>query len=175
MSNNKNKYNIKGEIFMATYTYKKCPHCGKTYDSYSSFNTSFHSFSGSPFLKCNYCGNTFVDTEIKEPALKPYKKSRHSILNCLLATYFPYGLMGTFMTFIGFQYFPPFNFMLGIAIILDIVYFVLTIIVLANRKSMQEEWKIKYEESVRRLSNPAYAKALEEAGFDVPEKYLQIK
>ena len=67
-----------------TYTNKRCPHCRKTYESYTNHTKRLSNHSGSPFLTCKFCGKTFVDTDIKEPALKPYSDRGYSILNCFL-------------------------------------------------------------------------------------------
>lgn len=158
---------------MSTHTFKKCPHCGKTYETYSIYTKNYHKHSGSPFVKCRFCGNTFVDKDIKEPALKPYSSRGFSWFNCIFAFFIPFGALGILLTCAAFGVEDTSIVLFIVAFAVDLLYLSLTIYSFVNRKKLIEEDKKEYEESERRLSDPIYAHALKEAGFKVPEKYLK--
>ena len=158
---------------MATYTYKKCPHCGKTYESYSIYTKSYQSHQGSPFITCKFCGETFVDKEIKEPALEPYSEKGFELWRCFFAFLMPFGLGGILAIICALN---SEEYAIGagvVAFILLGIYMALTIYTIVNRAKLQEDDKKEYKESERRLQNPEYAKALRDAGFNVPSKYLK--
>ena len=158
---------------MATHTYKKCPHCGKTYEHYTTYSKNRQDHSGSPFIKCRFCGGIIVDKDIKEPALKPYEKSEVTVVNCIFAMFYPWGLMGIGLT-IGILASNSSSIALWIiAAILDIIYFSSVIFFLINRARINKSVEKEYEESYKRLQNPEYAKALKDAGFDVPSWFLK--
>lgn len=158
---------------MATYTYKKCPHCGKTYESYSTYTKDFNNHQGSPFVRCRFCGNIFVDKEIKEPALEPYTGKGFELWRCYFTFLMPFGLGGVAALLCAFnaeKYGP----LLGlVGLILLALYAFLTFSTVVDREKLKEDDRKQYEESERRLMNPEYAKALKEAGFNVPSKYLK--
>lgn len=158
---------------MATYTFKKCPHCGKTYETYSTCTKKYTKHSGSPFITCQHCGNVFVDKDIKEPALQPYNTRGFSWFNCILAFFMPFGAFGILLTCCAFGIKEPSIVVFIIAFAVDAIYLGLTVYSFINRQKFIEEDKKEYEESEKRLSNPEYAQALKNAGFDVPKKYLK--
>ena len=156
---------------MATYTYKRCPHCKKTYETYSTHTKHFSNHSGSPFLTCKHCGKTFVDKDIKEPALEPYSDSGYSLLNCVFAGFWPFGLTGIILTGYAIKYHS-----IGVAIaalIVGGVYFAIMGTAIKNRKKFKIEDKLEYERSYERLKDINYAVALKNAGFDVPSHFLE--
>ena len=158
---------------MAIHTFKRCPHCGKTYETYSTYTKQYTKHSGSPFITCQHCGNKFVDKEIKEPALKPYSTKGLSWFNCIFAFFMPFGALGILLTWGAFGIKEPSIALFIIAFAVDTIYLGLTIYSFINRKKFIEEDKKEYEESEKRLNNPKYAQALKDAGFKVPEKYLK--
>ena len=89
---------------MATQTYKKCPHCGKVYEYYSTYTKQYRNHSGSPFVTCKYCGESFIDKDIKEPALKPYEGDL-GILECFTFFLFPFEFQFFLGLIIDFQSF----------------------------------------------------------------------
>lgn len=162
----------KGMSVLSTHTYKKCPQCGKIYESYSTYTKHYQNHSGSPFLTCKSCGGTFVDKEIKEPALKPYTGEGLELWRCFFVFLMPWGLAGILAIICATN---SEEYTL-IATILSIVfmgiYIALTIYTIVNRAKFIAEDREEYIESEKRLQNPQYAKALKDAGFDVPSKYL---
>ncbi len=160
---------------MATYTYKKCPHCGKTYESYSTYTKNFQGHSGSPFITCRSCGRTFVDKEIKEPALKPYTGEGFELWRCFFAFLMPFGLLGILALVCAINS-EEYAFAASIfSIIFFGIYIALTTYTIRNRVKFIAEDRKEYFQSEKRLQNPLYAKALKDAGFDVPKKYLETK
>ena len=153
---------------MATYTYKRCPHCLKTYESYSTHTKSFQEHSGVPFITCPKCGKLFVDKDIQEPALKPFSASEMTIKNCIFACFYPFGVAGILFTFAAFKVSKPEVWLFIVAGILDLFYILSIIYFLLIRRRANEQLKKEYEESIKRLQNPEYARALKEAGFHVP-------
>lgn len=158
---------------MATYTYKKCPHCGKTYESYSTYTKQYNNNSGSPFIVCRSCGKTFVDKEIKEPALLPYTGEGFELWRCFFAFLMPWGLAGIFAAVAAFNMEEKPVALFVIAAILIGIYVALTIYTIKNRIKFIEDDRKEYKASEQRLANPDYARALKEAGFKVPDKYLK--
>ena len=156
---------------MATQTYKKCPHCGKVYEYYSTYTKQYRNHSGSPFVTCKYCGESFIDKDIKEPALKPYEGDL-GILECFTFFLFPFGVAGVFFLICAFNTEEYFLISLIISILSLGGYLALTIHTIVSRKRITESLKKDYIESEKRLKNPLYAKALKEAGYQVPDKYL---
>lgn len=54
---------------MAYYVTRKCPHCGK---SYQVMRRAGEWDYGCSLQECFHCGNKFIDTNVKEPALYGY-------------------------------------------------------------------------------------------------------
>ena len=158
---------------MATYTRKKCPYCGKTYETYSTYTKQYQNHSGIPFVTCNHCGGHFIDQDIKEPALKPESANEITVVNCIFAMFMPWGLMGILLTIGLMDYDSPPVVLCIIAAVLDIIYVSSVIYFLIKRKILNEEAEREYAESYKRLQNPEYARALKEAGFDVPSWFLK--
>lgn len=158
---------------MATHTYKKCPHCGKTYESYSTYTKVYQNHSGSPFITCKSCGEMFVDKEIKEPALKPYTEEGFELWRCFFVHLMPWGIAGFLLTGCAFNLEESTLSLYVIATIVDACYIMFTANTIRNRKKYQEAERLAYQESEQRLRNPQYAKALQNAGFHVPSKYLK--
>lgn len=156
---------------MSTHTWKKCPYCGATYNSYTTYTKHYYVREGSPFVTCLSCWRVFIDKDIKEPALKPYSGSGYSILNCIFGFLFPFGIMGILLTAGAFQERDRVSLYVAAAI-LDSLYVGLTAYLIKKRKDFQAEGKAKYAESEKRLSDYKYALALKQAGFDVPSRFL---
>lgn len=156
---------------MATYTRKKCPHCGVTYESYNTYTKQYS--TGSPFISCKHCGKTFVDRDIKEPALKPYSDNNISVINCIFAFFMPFGALGIFLSICAYNYRPTSVILWVIACIADLIYILLTAYCVINRKKLQQENYQEYQRSLNRLQNKEYAQALKNAGFDVPLHFLK--
>lgn len=157
---------------MATHTYKKCPHCGKIYETYSTYTKVYQNHSGCPFKRCRSCGETFVDKDVQEPALKPFSEDDFSLWRCFLV-YLPYGSVGFLLTCCAFGMEESTLSLYIIAAIVDAIYIFSTYKVIKNRNVYLEEAKRDYQESEKRLSNPLYAQKLKDAGFKVPSKYLK--
>ena len=158
---------------MATHTRKKCPHCGKTYETYSTYTKQYQNHSGSPFRRCNNCGGSFVDKDIKEPALKPQSASEITVINCIFAFFIPFGGAGILLTIAAYNLGSEAVGLWVVAALLDIFYVSSVIYLLIKRKIYNESAEKEYEASYNRLKNPEYARALKDAGFDVPSWFLK--
>lgn len=158
---------------MATYTSKKCPHCGKTYETYSTYTKQYQDHSGIPFRTCSNCGGRFIDKDIKEPALKPESFNEITVINCIFAMFMPFGAAGILLTIAAYNIGPTAVGLWVIAALLDIFYVASVIYFLIKRKKYNESAAREYEESYKRLKNPEYARALKDAGFDVPSWFLK--
>lgn len=157
---------------MATHTRKKCPHCGKTYETYSTYTKHLQNHSGIPFITCSNCGGHFVDTDIKEPALESEAAKQITITNCFFAMFIPFGALGILLTIAACNTNPPSIGLWIVAAILDLIYLSSVIYFLVKRDDLNVAAAIEYEQSYKRLQNPEYARALKNAGFDVPFWFL---
>jgi len=157
---------------MSTHTYKKCPYCRKTYETYTTYTKADHNHEGSPFITCRSCGKTFIDKEIKEPALKPYTGKGYELWRCFFAGFMPFGMLFIFATLYLITEEEKTTWGYIISSVLILIYILFTTYVIKNRKKAQEMGRIEYLESVDRLKDPEYAQALKDAGFKVPEQYL---
>ena len=158
---------------MSVHTFKHCPHCGKSYEHYTTITKHQTLHEGCPFKTCMYCGKTFIDKDIKEPALKPYSEKGLGIINCFFVGLVPFGIIGILATIgllrnetnsIGIIIF---------TIIIDLIYIAITVFTIVNRKKAIAENKKKYKESYQRLKNRDYAIALKNSGYKVPDKFLK--
>lgn len=151
-----------------TYTFMKCPYC----KAYYNYTTSGRYNWGSPLVKCRRCGRTFVDSSIHEVAIEGFGFTDSirsnwwflllpfmiAVMGCILFSLD--GLEGVMDIFMG-------CFISAIAIGTLMFWGVF-------RSYKQNKIKMKYEmdRSITRLSDPDYAYALKNAGYDVPDKYL---
>ena len=157
---------------MTTHTYKKCPYCGKTYETYTPMTKHYQSHMGSPFVKCRFCGKEFVDKDIKEPALVPYSEDGFGVGNCFFAGIMPFGCMGIMFTFLAIYSKEVHILSCVLAAIGYIGYLSCVIFRLKNQKKILEAWRNEYSLSEERLKNYSYALALRRIGFDVPDRFL---
>ena len=156
---------------MAIYTTKKCPNCNIVYERYSNYTKHLENHSGSPFIICKFCGQTFVDKDIKEPALKPFYDVDFGIIGCVIGLLFPFGVVGIGLTVALFCF--EFNaFLLIFAALFDALYIYLVVKSYQSRDKAKEDLRREYEESLERLNDINYAIALKKAGFKVPKEFL---
>ena len=155
---------------MSTHTWKKCPNCGKTYEHYTTYTKNFENHSGCPIVTCKYCGQKFIDKDIKEPALKP-KPAKASIINCIFTMFIPFGALSILFA-IPLTYETPEPWYYFLVIIPAIIWISFVVFAFAKRAEINKELIEEYKASEERLKNPEYAKLLKEHKFKVPEKYL---
>ena len=157
---------------MAIYTYKRCPHCGKMYDSYSNHTKYWRKRVGSPLRTCSSCGKPFLDNDMEELALQPYNERGYGIFHCFFAFFWPFGAAAAMFTWLAIDLGQEKPWVIIVAIILHLAYWALTISVIKNRKKFIEEHKRDYEASEKRLQDQEYALLLRKAGYYVPERFL---
>ena len=132
---------------MAIYTTKKCPNCNIVYERYSNYTKHLENHSGSPFIICKFCGQTFVDKDIKEPALKPFYDVDFGIIGCVIGLLFPFGVVGIGLTVALFCF--EFNaFLLIFAALFDALYIYLVVKSYQSRDKVKEDLRREYEESL---------------------------
>lgn len=150
---------------MATYYDKKCPHCGLKYAYWQPKNTALY---GSPFRVCSRCGKVFIDKMYKEIAVDGYneyflmKVQPFSIFAIVI------GIILILVDVLGIKVYLAA--VIGGIFLIAGIYFVISDI-RDHEKRIAEYKKLK-KESEDRLSDPEYAKALKELGYNVPSKYL---
>lgn len=155
---------------MAMVTYKKkCPHCKKVYDS-GSYSNALGAGSaavyryGSPFRRCAYCSQNFVDKDYHEIAVEgirepdTQKVSTGTILISIAGAMFSLALMNSDYAFFGI-----------ILLFLSVCSILHEFLTYKKRQAFLQKEK---EASEQRLKNPGYALALKKLGVNVPEKYL---
>lgn len=150
-----------------TYYTSKCPHCG----AYIKIMSRTKYSHGSPFKICNKCGQTYVDPNCYEEALKPYKKSskfKYGILSFIVSIFIsgPIFLVLANISSLSIQ---NAGIISGVAFLL--IFVLILSKMLSNYETTEAEVLKEWQESDRRLKNPDYVKALVKAGFDVPETY----
>ena len=153
-----------------TYYTTKCPHCGSFIKVMSRQKYS----KGVPFKKCENCGKIYTDPNCYEPALKPYKKATRAsyVVSALFVSIAAAFLLFIFLINSSMQH-------KTVGIVVGVVFLV---VLLFSNKTMQSNYDAVEENNLRewqaseeRLKNPAYAIALQEAGFIVPQEFLPQK
>lgn len=164
---------------MSTRTWKKCPHCGYTFESYSTYTKNYKDHSGHPFKFCPKCSEIIIDKDMKEPALKPPPK-RPSIFSCFFTGFMPFGLLGILcsipmFTDETFNIFETNNLLYFLILVMlpAAVWICMIIWAFCSRDKIKIELDKEYEDSEKRLQNREYALLLKELGYKVPEKYLK--
>ena len=150
---------------------KTCPHCRKVYETRTvsawgrQITAEDRWVFGMPLKSCPSCHRLFIDPDVQELALtEPRKKDKALVSGgslrlaalgvALAAVLYAGGQRATALA-IG-----------GVA--------VLTVIAdLALYPYRMKKLDREREASRQRLSDPAYAKALKDAGYKVPEAYLK--
>lgn len=142
---------------MAYYHITKCPHCHVIISS-SANNTKY----GSPFRRCPYCLQPYVDKSYEEVALTGESSKLWILLMLtgvltivfMLVTHIYNGyllVLAIGSLFLGFP--------------LMFAYW--------SAPENQPDYLKELAASERRLSDPTYARKLQELGYNVPEKYLK--
>lgn len=161
--------NLRGDYM--EYVTKKCPNCGHAYTVlHPGSNTSYDS----PVVRCEKCGQYFVDKDRIELALTDETSAsvpRHSgstYLQLFVLTFAEIALI--YLQFDG---------TLGeywwLLIVISVLYLGVWFLFISERTSYPErvaEFEKERLRSEARLSNPEYAALLKKLSYDVPEKYL---
>ena len=156
---------------MSTHTYKKCPHCNRTYDHYTTYTKNMSKHSGCPIKICFHCGNKFLDRDITEPATSP-EPEMVSVANCLFTMFFPcVPLSILFAIPLFYETDIPLYYYL-FAFSPAAIWICCAIACLCRRHKINANILREYNESVNRLKNPDYAIFLKNNGFYVPDTYL---
>ncbi len=153
------------------YVTKKCPHCGHAYTVlHPGSDTSYDS----PIVKCEKCGQYFVDKDRIELALTG--KTAASVPYHSCNTYLQLSVL-TFgeIALIYLQFDGGLGEYWWLLIVISVFYLGAWLLFISERTSYPErvaEFEKERLRSEARLSNPEYAALLKKLGYDVPEKYL---
>lgn len=148
----------------------KCPHCGNVYRTERAYEA--HHF-GSPLVQCKSCGNYMIDNYTTEMALKPKQwyidrqyKEPSQVLKLLVYGWLPalfvvLGVTGNIrvienQTILGIVA------ILGWAIGISLLKYKG---VSGDKYVIDSSFEKQYEESAKRLADPAYRQLLEKAGY----------
>ena len=157
-----------------THVYKKCPHCGHVYESYSTYGNSRKIKHGIPFKTCLKCYKQFVDMDTIEPALEPLDDSRVSFLRFAVGYLYLLGFLAiTPILFLFAEDSQPYHRTIFLILAgLLVLYIFLVIYSYFTQDSALKEIRNEYQQSLDRLNDREYARALDKAGFNVPNKFL---
>ena len=155
---------------MSVHTRKCCPHCGKLYETYTTYSKNFADHSGSPFRDCRSCGNQFFDKDFREPGFYEHPQ-RATWWQALLAPLYPFGVAGIFIIIIALGMGRPYGMFASIIPFAPYAYLVYTILRKNEDIYAQEVWE--YKESQKRLANRDYILRLLDNRYPVPSSYLR--
>ena len=159
---------------MATYTKKYCPHCGRMYQEYNTMTKNQTVPNGCPIISCRFCGEKFLDKDIKEPGFKEKPPKKANLFNCFFAPLIPYGGAAIFMSIGVFAIDDTFcKVLCGIfAVPSAVMYFGLLYLMIKNLKEINDDALAEYEESKERLEDEEYIILLLKLGYRVPKKFI---
>lgn len=149
---------------------KCCPFCQKVYEQRTfisrgkTVTDEERWLFGSPLRMCPHCKRMFVDSDLQEMALTgPRKQDKAPLSPGVMKLALMGVTLGALMMVAG-------QYMLGyIAAGVGIVCAIVDLALYPTRmKKLEQEQKA----SQQRLSDPAYAQLLKNAGYPVPEQYL---
>lgn len=152
---------------------KQCPHCGRVYEQRpigrwgKKLTPEDYWVFGSPLKMCKNCQKMFIDKDYREMAITPLRSYDKAPLTSSTYLLLTVGfLLGVIMYMGGQTIFAAI--VVGVAVaymIADLLFYPTRLKKLAKEK----------EASLKRMSDPAYAQALKNAGFDIPNEYLKKK
>lgn len=154
---------------MATQTIKKCPHCGRTYEEYTTYTKAYQNHTGSPFRRCSSCGCEFVDKDFKEPAFYDEPKET-KLWQILIAPVFPFGIFGFGFVILSLCLGIPG--MLLVAALPLLAYFYLVYIGITKKHQFEDADRAAYKKSLERVSDKNYVIKLLDCGYNVPSWFL---
>lgn len=154
---------------MATWTTKRCPYCKYSYVINAGGDQRRY---GSPLVKCQCCGKQFWDTDIVEPALYGFENLHEDIelLKRWLAVIIG-GSVSIGFLYLGYLFIISGDFDWILIFIFGFPMFIFYMLFSyfrrvrndkKNKEEILEKHRIEYDESLKRLSNMEYVKALAE-------------
>ena len=154
------------------YKTKCCPHCGKPYSIMQPAKSGFY---GSPFRRCQFCFQQFIDKDYREIAVSGIRKvdtMKVSVGTALLGV-FPamFFAVGIWLLFVLPGNTTALVLTFGGAVAVAIAVWLCW----SEAKGYAERQNFLRGETIHseaRLANPRYALALKQLGYRVPQKYL---
>ncbi|MBQ6594816.1 MAG: hypothetical protein IJH78_04045 [Clostridia bacterium] len=161
---------------MGTHTYqtKKCPHCGRVYSHRSVYGPDAREkllVFGPLFVKCPACGQMFRDSDAVELAvMEPPKFYLEKIHLGTILLSVPFAVIGLVILIKGKEAAanPGAAFLLCAAFVAGLLLTDYS----RYRRNMQTIERERMNSIDRLKRDPAYALALKQAGYNVPEEYL---
>ena len=150
---------------------KNCPFCKKVVEqrAYASWGRQPSEedkwLFGTPLKLCPHCGKLFIDKDIQELAITgPRKQDKAVVGQASLRL----GLMGLILGAL---------LLVGKLYVFACIAFGVALVTLgvdaALYPTRQKKLEAERLASEKRLSDPGYARALKNAGYDIPERYLK--
>lgn len=168
---------------MAYHVTRRCPHCG---DAYQINRRSGEWDYGCPIQICTRCKKSFIDTNVKEPALYGYENMHEDIqkgeTGCVYFLFTPFAIIGFLvgLYFIGSSLFDKdFKGVLTGCAVCAFTGFICYAIIRSiqmeqekakNKPEIKTRQRHEYDRSYERLQNMEYLKML--AQYDSKAKKL---
>lgn len=157
---------------MATKTLvKNCPFCKKVYEQRAYVTRGKEPSEqdkwqfGTPLRLCPHCGKLFIDKDRQELAITGPRKQDLAVVN---ASSLRLALMGCILG--GLLLIGKLTVFACIAFGVAASTLIADLALYPTRKKKLENERLASE---KRLSDPEYARALQRAGYDIPERYLR--
>jgi len=135
---------------VSTHTYKKCPHCKKTYETYSTYTKSMQDHNDTPFRVCKNCGEVFFDRDYREIAFDG-KPKKINFFQALLNPWWTLVFIAILLFWGGID-----NNSYGLIIaglIIWAIYLSIVVIIWIKRDKIYKSVLIDYEQSLIRVSD----------------------
>ena len=149
-----------------TYYTKSCPYCGYRYEIYEPKHISY----GSPIQTCHHCGKSFIDKDFREIGVEGIRKiDKIPITPSSLIIIIIFVIFGIIATSLGIDENDSDEIKNGLFLFaIGVIILIVEIIKYYKRKKFFAEEEIA---SQKRLSDPEYAIALMQLGYNVPNEY----
>lgn len=153
------------------YRSTRCPYCGKRLEFLKPYYGGDY---GSPLRRCIHCGEIYIDSSIKEPALfSPLKFYFKEILS-LVAAVAAFGIVSTVLIYSALDYFIDAEYLPAIVISVCSTIWLLILIwgILKIKNGIYDK---SIQDSIDRLMDPEYREVLENSGIAISKKSIFYK
>ena len=149
------------------HTHKHCPHCGKLYETSSSYADHL----GSPIRTCLNCGQHFIDKAYKEPGFYD-PPAPFAFWKLLVGALWPFGIGAIILLVAAFYIGHISALILPIAPLAAYLYLVYN--GYKKRDVIYQDKLSEYKASRERLKNKNYVMLLLDNGCFVPRYFLTV-
>lgn len=154
----------------------KCPFCGHKFFFYNKDAYYY----GSPIQTCKKCGSKYIDRRYHEIAIEGIRSADSPsvvpfIIAILIGGFFIYRAFCLFGSYHRSGTLPTNDILAVLFVVFGALFIVFSIIEIIRTLTGGKQRKMDklYRESDERMQNRVYAQTLENAGYNVPEKYLR--